>query len=325
VLLLVGAGLLIWRAASAPPAQVATVGDDAVAAGGRVGGGLTDSAGDVMFRLRNAWDAAGKLREAEKKNQEAQEWRELALTLAERVERYEALLKMPPEALGQGADVKNAVSARLILDAGGPFKRTLLANAGAVHGVKLGYVAVNENGLVGRVVQVGERSCRVLLVDDYNSRIPVMGETSRARALLIGRAGQKPKLDRPLSLESPQVQFVVGVGGLRRGERIVTSGDGGVYPRGILVGWAEQQDSNWVARLGAARQPIDFVRLIPPVNPQAPEDAPVAQDDLPAPPEQVVSAIRPKPAPPLPPRLPPPPPQDETFDVRPPADAGAGE
>lgn len=324
--------LLNLRRPEAPPAQIGAAGDDTIAAGGRVGGGLFESVDDLFFRVRTMWGAAGQLREKDKEIQELKEWRELALALSERTQRYEALLKMPPESLGQGANVAGAVSARLVLDPGGPFKRTLLANAGGDHGVKVGYVAVNENGLVGRVVSVGTRSARILLVDDYNSRIPVMGETSRARALLVGRAGQKPRLDRGLTLENPEVQFVVGAGGLQRGERIVTSGDGGVYPRGILVGWAEQAGSGWVARLGAARQPVDFIRLIPYVDPQAPEAAPVEQDLLPPPPEALISAsaapaqrpILPRQAPPpLPPTLPAPVPQlDEEFDLRPPADTG---
>lgn len=291
--------ILNMQRPSTPPPGIESAGDDTIAAGGRVGGGTFDSIDDFFFRIRNSWDSAGKLRQAQKENQELKEWKELALTLSERMERYEALLKMPPEALGQGENVDNAVSARLILDAGGPFKRTLLANAGADHGVKLGYVALNENGLIGRVVAVGKRSSRILLVDDYNSRVPVMGESSRARALLIGRAGQSAKLEGGLQLETPQLNYVVGAGGLRQGERIVTSGDGGVYPRGILVGWAEKAGSGWNAKLGAARQPIDFVRLIPFIDPERPEAAPVKQDALPAPPEALISAsAAPKPAPP---------------------------
>ena len=69
------------------------------------------------------------------------------------------------------------------VDSEAAFVRTLLANAGADHGVRVGYIAVNENGLVGRVVSVGRRSARVLMLDDYNSRIPVMGEASRVRAV----------------------------------------------------------------------------------------------------------------------------------------------
>jgi rod shape-determining protein MreC len=318
------AALLHFQNPAAPPPGVEAGGDDAIAAGGRVGGGFVGQVEESLFRVRNAWDAAGKLRQAQKENDELKEWKELALALSERMERYEALLKMPPEALGQGEDVDNAISARLILDAGGPFKRTLLANAGADHGVKLGYVALNENGLIGRVVAVGHRSARILLVDDYNSRVPVMGESSRARALLVGRAGQKPRLETGLTLETPQLQFVVGAGGLRQGERIVTSGDGGIYPRGILVGWADDAGGVWRAKLGAAREPIDFVRLIPYVNPEEPEAAPVKQGPLPPAPEALIPAGAPEtPAParrlaPLPPPLPPPPPGQAGGETPPP-------
>jgi rod shape-determining protein MreC len=331
VAIVIGVVIINNRKADSPPVQVEAAGDDAIAAGGRVGGGLFDFVDDTVFRVRAAWDAAGQLRKLQKENNELKEWRELALTLSERMQRYEALLKMPPESLGQGENVDGALSARLILDAGGPFKRTLLANAGADHGVKLGYVALNENGLIGRVIAVGKRSSRVLLVDDYNSRVPVMGESSRARALLVGRAGQKAKLENGLTIENPQLQFVVGAGGLRKGERIVTSGDGGIYPRGILVGWAEQSGDAWVAKLGAARQPIDFIRLVPYIDPEAPEKNPVKQGALPGAPETLITAstqpaaaplVQRRPAPALPPLLPAPPRESDETDAPPPVEGG---
>ena len=74
--------------------------------------------------------------------------------LAERNARYEALLRMPPDAFGEGADIENSIAAQLVLDSGGPFTRTLVANAGDAHGVRVGYIALNENGLIGRVVSV---------------------------------------------------------------------------------------------------------------------------------------------------------------------------
>lgn len=302
VVLVLGALVLLRSQSDGDSAQrLETTGDDAVAAGGRVGGGVFDGIDDFRERIVSAWNAADRIAALKKENNELKEWKELALALSERTERYEALLKMPHEALGQGTDVDSAISARLILDSGGPFKRTLLANAGADHGVKTGYVAINENGLIGRVVAVGRRSSRILLLDDYNSRVPVMGESSRARALLVGRAGQAPRLDTgPLQLVDPQLQFVVGAGGLRAGERIVTSGDGGVYPRGLLVGWAAAAPGgNWVARLGASRAPIDFVRLIPYIDPEAPEAAPVKDAGLPPPPAALITAA-PKPAPVVP-------------------------
>jgi rod shape-determining protein MreC len=254
--------------------------DDVTAEGVRAGAGPAAATGHLFKRLGDAWNAAEKIERLEKENQQLRQWRETSLALAERMERYEALLKMPPEAFGVGAQMQGAVSARLILDAGGPFKRTLLANAGADHGVRKGFIAVNENGLVGRVVALGKRSSRVLLLDDFNSRVPVMGLQSRVRAMLSGDTSVAPRLTTgEVELESPRLEHPSPATGLRQGERIVTSGDGGVFPRGLLVGTAERgRDGVWRVRLAAASAPIDYVRLTPFAPVEPPELAPV--DDL---------------------------------------------
>jgi rod shape-determining protein MreC len=241
-------------------------------------------AGEGFFgRIGNMWNAAGRVEELERENRDLQAWRELAERLAERNARYEALLRMPPESFGQGADIENSIAAQLVLDSGGPFTRTLVANAGADHGVRIGYIAVNEHGLIGRVVSVGQRSARVLMVDDYNSRIPVMGEASRVRAVMAGQATRPPDLyTAPFQMQSPRLDFIVGAQSLREGERIVTSGDGGLYPRGIPIGLARSSgDGQWRVTLAASQQPIDFVRIIPYVGPQRPEDAPVTDEGPP--------------------------------------------
>ena len=60
------------------------------------------------------------------------------------------------------------------------------------------------------------------------------------------------------------MDFIVGAQALREGERVITSGDGGLYPRGIPVGVARREgDGAWRVALAAAQRPIDFVRLIP--------------------------------------------------------------
>lgn len=279
--------LLTWPSARDTAASVQSADDDAIAAGGRLGGGMFDALGDAKSGWDALWRASDQIRALQKENAELREWKELALALSERQQRYEKLLNIPAEELGQGQQGKdNAVSARLVLDPGGPYKRTLLANAGSDHGVKVGYVAINENGLIGRVISVGRRSARVLLLDDYTSRVPVMGEASRARAMLIGQAGQKPRLDLgPLRLDDPRLQYVVGASGFRRGERLVTSGDGGIYPRGLGVGVVAQDGAGWAAQLGAARAPIDYIRLIPPYEPEGPSDEAAPEDSLPRPPQ----------------------------------------
>ena len=257
--------------------------DDVTAEGLRAGTGPAAATGRFFKRVGDAWSATERIERLEKENQQLRQWRETALALSERMERYEALLKMPPDSFGVGTQQENAVSARLILDAGGAFKRTLLANAGADHGVHEGYVAVNENGLVGRVVALGKRSSRVLLLDDFNSRVPVMGLQSRVRAMLSGDASAAPRLETgQIELRQPRLDHQVPLNALREGERVVTSGDGGVFPRGLLVGVAARDsDGEWRVRLAAAGAPIDFVRLVPYAPAQTPDLAPV---DDPGPP-----------------------------------------
>jgi rod shape-determining protein MreC len=118
-----------------------------------------------------------------------------------------------------------AVTARVVADSGGLFVQTVLVNAGSEQGVVKGMAAVNERGLVGRVIEVGRRSSRVLLLTDFNSRVPVMVEPSRDQAILAGDNSSQPNLVfLPLN---PRLSV---------GDRVVTSGRGGVLPPGLPVG-----------------------------------------------------------------------------------------
>lgn len=280
--LVVGAvALLGVRSAQEPNSEQAVqqAGDDAAAAAGRTATGPARAGEDFFQRLGGMWTATERIEELERENRDLQAWRQLAERLAERNARYEALLRMPEDTFGEGADIENSIAAQLVLDSGGPFIRTLVANAGADHGVRVGFIAVNENGLVGRVVSVGRRSSRVLMLDDYNSRIPVLGEASRVRAVLAGQATRAPELVTPYQVQAPRLDFIVGAQSLREGERVITSGDGGIFPRGIPVGVARRQgDGSWRVALSAAQRPIDFVRLIPYAGVTSPENDEPAED-----------------------------------------------
>jgi len=262
---------------------VQQAGDGAAGAAGAAATQPARAGEDFFARLGGMWTAHSRVEELERENQELQAWRELAERLAERNARYEELLRMPADAFGEGADIDNSIAAQLVLDSGGPFTRTLVANAGADHGVHVGYIAVNENGLIGRVVSVGARSSRILMLDDYNSRIPVMGEASRVRAVLAGQATRPPDLyTHPFQMQAPRLDFIVGAQSLREGERVVTSGDGGLYPRGIPVGVARSSgDGQWRVALAASQRPIDFVRILPFIGVERPEDTQVPDEGPP--------------------------------------------
>jgi rod shape-determining protein MreC len=283
VLVVGGLALIIAQITNSPAGQAAQqTGDGVAAEAGRVATGPARAGEGFFGRIAALWGGGDRIEQLERENRELQAWRELAERLAERNARYEALLRMPEDAFGDGADIENSIAAQLVLDSGGPFTRTLVANAGSDHGVRIGYIAVNENGLIGRVVTVGQRSSRILMVDDYNSRIPVMGEASRVRAVLAGQATRPPDLyTAPFQMQSPRLDFIVGAQSLREGERVITSGDGGLFPRGIPIGVARRSGDGWRVALAASQQPIDFVRILPFVGVERPEEAPAADEGPP--------------------------------------------
>ncbi|HKT52936.1 MAG TPA: rod shape-determining protein MreC [Caulobacteraceae bacterium] len=144
------------------------------------------------------------------------------------------------------------VAAEVIADSRGPFADTRLADAGVERGVTIGNPVMSDRGLVGHIIGVADGVSRVLLATDVSSRIPVMDERTNARAILTGDGGRAPRLD-----------YLRGTDPLKIGDRILTSGDGGLFPRGLPVGVAVQGfDGGWRVRLDSDDSPIDYVRIL---------------------------------------------------------------
>ncbi len=117
------------------------------------------------------------------------------------------------------------VTARVVADAGGVYARSVLLSMGPHSDVRRGEVALDASGVAGRVTEVGTRSARVLLITDMNSRIPVLLEKSRARAILAGTNSPTPKLLYLQDGAHPE-----------EGERVITSGAANAFPSGLLIG-----------------------------------------------------------------------------------------
>lgn len=135
------------------------------------------------------------------------------------MEQYRALLELPKE-----PDL-NFVYARIVADLSSPFARTVVANVGRDGGVNQGDSVMGRNGLVGRVISVGDNSSRILLLTDFNSHIPVLAVSSDVQAILSGRNDAQP-----------QMNFVSEYARLKDGDLVVTSGSGGQMPIGLPVG-----------------------------------------------------------------------------------------
>ena len=144
------------------------------------------------------------------------------------------------------------VSGVVLTDSGSPFRHSVLLNIGANDGLQEGWAAMDGLGLVGRISGVGRSTARVILVTDGNSAIPVTIEPSGHRALMLGDTTSAPLLD-----------FLEQTAEIRAGDRVVTSGDGGVFPPDLLVGQiAQDPNRRWRVRLAADTERLEFLRVL---------------------------------------------------------------
>lgn len=165
-------------------------------------------------------------------------------------------------------------TARVVADPGGPFVRTLLLDAGADRGIEKGMAVVDSTGLVGRVTSVGRASARVLLLTDLNSKIPVITERTRDQAILEGTNDRRPEL-----------RFLPKAPSFAVGDRVLTSGQGGVLPAGLLIGEIEEiRDQRTIVRAYVDWDRLDVVGVVLKAPVRSPEADPTAAPPAPAPP-----------------------------------------
>ena len=188
-----------------------------------------------------------RIKELENEVRDLARYKAAAISMAERMEAYENILNL------MGEPPEKGVTARVTTVVDGPFAQTVLANAGSLQGVVPGAVALNEGGLVGRVIQLGDRSSRILLVSNYQSQLPVLGEVSGVRAIMQGK-----DRDRGVLKDLPEASDFI------EGERVLSSGEGGAFPRGLVAGTVTKQGSEWLVKLAMRDHASGYVRMIAP-------------------------------------------------------------
>jgi rod shape-determining protein MreC len=225
-------------ARGAADSVLAPVGDALSAPGRWTGAGVE--------AIRGYFFAVSENRRLKVELRDMRQWRDVAYALKNENGRYRSLLGLktdPPIPMA---------AARVVTDSRGPFADTRIANTGREAGVQVGNPVMSEYGLVGRVIGVTKGASRVLTLTDVASRTPVMVDRTNARAILTGDGGANPRLE-----------YLRGQDPVREGDRILTSGDGGILPRGLPVGVAVKGlDGKWRVVLASDRGPIDFVRIL---------------------------------------------------------------
>jgi rod shape-determining protein MreC len=218
------------------------------------------------FALR---EENARLRE---QNRRLLEWQAVAERLSIENAALRDALNVPAEPA-----LQTAVTARVVADSGGPFLHTRLINAGAGHGVEKGMAVMNDRGMVGRVIEVGRRSSRILLLTDFNSRVPVLVGSSRDQAILAGD-------NTPM----PELIFLPLNPRLAVGDRVLTSGRGGLLPPGLPIGRiASVEESKVAVATLVDWERLDYVRLLSYAGVRPPEPLPGPPAPAPAPAQEL--------------------------------------
>lgn len=178
--------------------------------------------------------------------QQMKSWKEAALQLRQENARLLDLnnVRLDPQL--------TYVTGVVMADSGSPFRQSVLLNVGAHDGIVDGWATMDGIGLVGRISGVGKNTTRVILLTDTTSRIPVTIQPSGQRAIMSGD-----------NTSAPTVEFLENPEQVRPGDRVISSGDGGVFPANLLIGQiAKDPGGRTRVRLSADFERLRFLRIL---------------------------------------------------------------
>ncbi len=121
--------------------------------------------------------------------------------------------------------LRESVAATVINNSASSWFRTITVDKGAASGIHQGMAVITPRGVVGRVVSVAEDTAKVMLLTDHKSGIDIITQRTRVRGIVSG------------SLDGePIVKYMGRNEDIRPGDRLITSGLDGTFPKGLLVG-----------------------------------------------------------------------------------------
>lgn len=174
---------------------------------------------DMAFDLKSLANLQTENARLAQLNQQLLSWRDTAYSLRQQNEALRSLVNAAPQ------PTPHFISAPIIGAARSGFQHNLVVGAGSAAMVRSGHVAISAQGVLGRVTEVGQNTARVMLLNDYNSRLPIMLQRTGLQAIVAGD-------------NSPQLvlRFVGAGDDVRVGDRVVSAAVGGFVPAGVPVG-----------------------------------------------------------------------------------------
>ena len=141
--------------------------------------------------------------------------------------------------------------AKVLIDKESPFLRSIIINKGTKHNITKGMTVLNDNYLVGKVVEVNFSTARVLLLSDLNSKTPVTIEPGSVQAILSGTGKN-----------SGIIQYSKANLPINAGSIVFTSGAGGLFKEGVPVGKIAEINNKKVINFFSDFSQLGFVKVV---------------------------------------------------------------
>ena len=228
-------------------------------------------ANEIHYATSAVWEVATLYEQNKMLRNEVEQLRGINLQANEALAENERLRKM----IGyqQAARQFDFVAARVIGRESDTWSRMIVIDRGTMNGIANDMPVVTPQGLVGRVVEAGLNSSKVQLILDPRSSVGTIVQRAQSRVTGIVQ-GDMDNPTMPQMVNIPKNADVV------EGDVIVTSGFGGVYPKGIIVGLVSslKNDDGGLLKIGVLEAAVDFQKL---------EDVMVITASREAPPEPI--------------------------------------
>ena len=141
--------------------------------------------------------------------------------------------------------------AKVLIDKESPFLRSIIINKGTKHNITKGMTILNDNYLVGKVVEVNFSTARVLLLSDLNSKTPVTIEPGSIQAILSGTGKNNG------TIQYAKENLPINVGSI-----VFTSGAGGLFKEGIPIGKIAEINNKKVIDFFSDFSQLGFVKVV---------------------------------------------------------------
>ena len=190
---------------------------------------LQASVNSVASTFKNLWNSYISLIDVNEENKLLrQQLLDIEEKMNQHIENSVQFLRLRNQLLFASKKITDKIFAEIIGESADNNHDISLINRGSNQLVQRNYIVLRKEGLVGRIQSVSPFQSSVQLITDHRSRVSSLIQRNRIRGLIYGTHK---------GLEMRQINQHANI---KIGDRVISSGLGGLYPKGLLIGWVKE-------------------------------------------------------------------------------------